>query len=344
MSRKEKWAMIDRYSRQILFKPIGENGQKEIGQKHVLIIGCGALGTANADHLARGGIGKLTLIDRDYVEYSNLQRQQLFTEEDVLDQVPKAIAAKNRLSKINSHVKIDAQVMDATSISLMPLLTDVDLVIDATDNFDIRLTINDLLQKHDIPWIFGSCVGSTGMSFTILPNQTPCLQCLLDATPLSGATCDSVGIISPAVQMVVVHQTTEALKILVEDDDALRTSLVTFDLWNNHYQTINVERAKNNECPTCGNDPTYKYLSYEYQMKTEVLCGRNTVQIRSNRKVYLDELARRLKSVGPIKMNPFLLSIEYESYRIVFFQDGRTFIHGTNSIERAKNVYHKLVG
>lgn len=336
--------MGDRYSRQILFKPIGENGQRKIGQKHIMIIGCGALGTANADHFVRGGIGKLTLIDRDYVEYSNLQRQQLFTEQDVIEQLPKAIAAKKRLLEINSHVEIEAHVMDATSISLTPLLQDVDLVIDATDNFDIRLTINDLLHQHHIPWIFGSCVGSTGMSFTIFPDQTPCLQCLLDATPMSGATCDSVGIISSAVQMVVVHQTTEALKILVEDDHALRTSLVTFDLWHNHYQTINVEAAKNHECPTCGNDPSFKYLSYEYQMKSEVLCGRNTVQIRSNREVYLEELAKSLKNIGPIKLNTFLLSIEYESYRIGFFQDGRTFIHGTNSIEQAKNVYHKLVG
>jgi len=336
--------MEDRYSRQILFKPIGENGQRKLGQKHIMIIGCGALGTANADHFVRGGIGKLTLIDRDYVEYSNLQRQQLFTEQDVIDQLPKAIAAKKRLSEINSHVEIKAYVMDATGISLTPLLKDVDLVIDATDNFDIRLTINDLLHQHHIPWIFGSCVGSTGMSYTIFPDQTPCLQCLLDATPMSGATCDSVGIISSAVQMVVVHQTTEALKILVEDDHALRTSLITFDLWHNHYQTINVEPAKNSECPTCGNDPSFKYLRYEFQMKTEVLCGRNTVQIRSNREVYLEELAKRLKNIGPIKLNTFLLSIEYESYRIVFFQDGRTFIHGTNSIEQAKNVYHKLVG
>lgn len=336
--------MTDRYSRQRLFKPIGEKGQEKIGQKHVLIIGCGALGTANADNLARSGIGKLTLIDRDYVEYSNLQRQQLFTEADAVEQIPKAIAAQKRLTEINSNVMIDAHIMDATSTSLTPLLNGVDLVIDATDNFEIRLIMNDLLQKLNVPWIFGTCVGSTGMSFTILPNQTPCLQCLLDATPMSGATCDSVGIISSAVQMVVVHQTTEAFKILVEDYDALRTSLVIFDLWNNYYQTINVEQARKSECPTCGKEPHYNYLSYEFQMKTEVLCGRNTVQIRSNQAVFLEELAKRLAHVGPIKTNTFLLSIEYESYRIVFFKDGRTFIHGTNSIERAKSVYHKLIG
>lgn len=336
--------MIDRYSRQVLFKPIGETGQKKIAEKHVLMIGCGALGSTNAENLVRAGIGKLTLIDRDYVEYSNLQRQQLFTEQDVIDQVPKAIAARARLEKVNSNVEIVAYVMDATAISLTPLLKDVNLVIDATDNFDIRFMMNDLLHQLEIPWIFGSCVASAGMCFTIFPNQTPCLQCLLDVTPLSGATCDSVGIISPAVQMVVVHQTTEALKLLVEDQQALRTKLVMFDLWSSYYQTIDVERAKDHDCPTCGNEPSFPYLSYESQMKTEILCGRDTVQIRSNREVYLKELAVHLKEIGPIKLNSFLLSIEYESYRVVFFKDGRTFIHGTNSIEKAKNIYYKLVG
>lgn len=337
--------MEDRYSRQVLFKPIGENGQKKIGQKHILIIGCGALGTANADLLVRGGIGKLTLIDRDYVEYSNLQRQQLFTEKDAQEQIPKAIAAKKRLIEINSHVIIKAYVMDVTGLNLTPLLEDVDLVIDATDNFDIRLTINDLLHKLQIPWIFGSCIGSTGMSLTIIPKQTPCLQCLLDVTgPLSGATCDSSGIISTAVQMVVVHQTTEALKILIEDYNVLRPGLITFDLWHNHYQAIKVEKAKKKDCPTCGTHPQFKYLDYAHQMKTEVLCGRNTVQIRSNQKISLVELSKRLANIGTVKGNNYLISIEYDSYRIVFFEDGRAFIHGTNSIERARTVYHQLIG
>src|SRR5690625_2346982 len=246
--------MTDRYSRQKRFTPIGEKGQHKIGNKHVLIIGCGALGTANADNLARSGIGRLTLIDRDYVEYSNLQRQQLFTEADAIEQIPKAIASQKRLTEINSNVVIDAHIMDATSTSLTPLLDGVDLVIDATDNFEIRLIMNDLLQKLNIPWIFGTCVGSSGMSFTILPKQTPCLQCLLDATPISGATCDSVGIISSAVQMVVVHQTTEAFKILVEDYDALRTSLVVFDLWNNYYQTINLNKEGISKGPPVGKE------------------------------------------------------------------------------------------
>ncbi|WP_226035895.1 MoeB/ThiF family adenylyltransferase [Aquibacillus saliphilus] len=336
--------MNERYSRQALFKPIGTLGQTEIEKSHVLIVGCGALGSASAEALVRAGIGKLTLIDRDYVEFSNLQRQQLFAESDAVDQLPKAIAAQKRLTQINSHVFIEAHVMDATSLNLGPLLHEVDLLIDATDNFDIRFIINDLLQSYNIPWIFGSCVGSTGMSYTILPGQTPCLHCLLNVTTLSGATCDSVGIISPAVQMVVAHQMTEAFKLLVEDYQSLRKGLVMFDMWNNHYQTINVDRAKKADCPSCGNEPSYPYLSYDAQTKTEVLCGRDTVQIRSNREFQLDVLASSLENLGTITLNPFLLSIVYDNYRVVFFRDGRTFIHGTNSIEQAKKVYYKLVG
>ncbi|MDC3417856.1 MoeB/ThiF family adenylyltransferase [Aquibacillus salsiterrae] len=334
----------DRYSRQRLFKPIGENGQVKIGQKHVMIVGAGALGTANAEILVRSGIGKLTVIDRDYVELSNLQRQQLFSEKDVQNQLPKAIAAKKRLAQINRTTEIEAFVLDATSESLPPLLETVDVLIDATDNFDIRFVLNDLLEQYQIPWVFGACVGSTGMSFTIIPGQTPCLQCLLKATPLSGATCDSVGIISPAVQMVVAHQTTEVLKLLVEDHEALRTMLVTFDLWNNRYQSINIERAKREDCPTCGVNPSFSYLNYQGQTKTEVLCGRDTVQIRANQPIPLDILEKRLQAVGEVKRNPFLLTMCYQNYRLVFFKDGRAFVHGTNSIEKAKSIYYQLVG
>lgn len=336
--------MDDRYSRQVLFRPIGNQGQDKISKKHVLIVGCGALGSANAEALVRAGIGHVSIVDRDYVEWSNLQRQQLFTEEDARLSLPKAIAAKDKLKQINSTVQIDTHVMDATSNTLRPLLENVDIVIDATDNFDIRFILNDLLQQLQIPWIFGACVGSTGMSFTIIPDKTACLNCLLPAIPLVGATCDSVGIIGPTVQMVVAHQTTEVLKLLVEDKDALRSNLVTFDLWHNQFQTIKMDRAKDLDCPTCGSNPSYPYLQYDKQTKTEVLCGRDTVQIRNNREVSLVDLAKHLEKVGAVNQNDFLLVLHYQSYRLVFFKDGRTFIHGTNSIEVAKKLYYQLVG
>ncbi|GIO25916.1 MoeB/ThiF family adenylyltransferase [Ornithinibacillus bavariensis] len=336
--------MKNRYSRQILYTYVGEKGQEKIGGKHVLVLGCGALGTANSESLVRGGIGKLTVIDRDYVEESNLQRQQLFTEEDCINELPKAVVAKKHLQQINSTVDIRAHVMDATAANLPPLLQDVDLVIDATDNFDIRFLMNDLIHQYQVPWIVGSCVGSTGMSFTILPGETPCLRCLLDATPISGATCDSVGIIAPAVQMVVAHQQAEALKLLVEDYSALRSNLVTFDLWNNFYHSIDIKRAKKGSCPTCGEYPSYPSLNYESQTKMEVLCGRNTVQVRAKRKIYLDELANRLRKISAVKQNEFLLSLTYQGYRVVIFQDGRFLIHGTDSTDVARNIYYQLVG
>lgn len=335
---------MERYSRQMLFSPIGEEGQREISNKRVLIVGCGALGSANAENLARAGIGELLLVDRDYVEWSNLQRQQLYTEADALNQIPKAVAAKERLHEINLEVEIEAYVLDADAAALKPLLRGIDLVIDATDNFDTRFMLNDLLQKNRIPWIFGSCVGSTGMSYTIFPNESPCLRCLLDAIPIHGATCDSAGIISPAVQMVVAHQTTEALKILVGDKEALRTSLLTFDLWNNQYHTMKVERAKKRTCPSCGENPSYPSLNDSYRTKSEVLCGRNTVQIRSPQEPDFHLLKERLQRIGTMKANDFLISVEYEIYRLVFFQDGRTLIHGTNSIEKAKSIYYQLAG
>ncbi|WP_117161426.1 MoeB/ThiF family adenylyltransferase [Paraliobacillus sp. X-1268] len=336
--------MDDRYSRQVLFRPIGMEGQEKINNKHILLVGCGALGSANAEALVRAGIGHLTIIDRDYVEFSNLQRQQLFTEEDARSSLPKVIAAKNKLTQINSTVHIDSHVMDATSNTLRPLLDNVDIVIDATDNFDTRFILNDLLQQLRIPWIFGACVGSTGMSFTVIPGETPCLNCLLPAIPLVGATCDAVGIIGPTVQMVVAHQTTEVLKLLVEDRETLRSNLVTFDLWHNQFQTIKMDRAKDPDCPTCGSNPSYPYLQYDKQTKTEILCGRDTVLIRNNREISLEDLAKHLEKVGDVSQNGFLLVLHYQSYRLVFFKDGRTFIHGTNSIELAKKIYYQLVG
>lgn len=337
--------MNDRYSRQTRFRPIGEKGQAQIEQKHVLIMGMGALGTAVAGSLVRAGIGMLTIVDRDYVESSNLQRQQLFSEEDAKQRLPKAIAAKKRLNEINSSVNINAFVMDATSTSLPSVLNGVDLVIDATDNFDIRLVLNDLMQKYNIPWIYGSCVGSTGMSYTILPGVTPCLHCLLQTIPAHTGTCDTVGIIAPAVHIVAAHQTTEALKLLVGATASLRSHLLIFDLWNNQYLTMDVNHAKKADCPSCGTAPTFPYLTYEAQTKSEVLCGRDTVLIRTNRnRESLEQLSKKLASYGDIQLNPYLLSLTYNTYRLVFFQDGRTFVHGTNSIEKAKSIYYGLLG
>ena len=338
---------MERYSRQILFTAIGEQGQRNIREKHVLVIGAGALGTGNAEALVRAGIGKLTIVDRDYVEWSNLQRQQLYSEKDAREKLPKAMAAKARLEAINREVIIKPHVLDVTPEVMEQLIESVDLIIDATDNFDIRFIINDIAHKYNIPWIYGACVGSYGLSYTIIPSETPCLQCLLKAVPLGGATCDTVGIISPAVQMVVAHQVSEAMKLLSGDMEALRNKLVSFDLWKNQYVSLNVSNMKSPDCLTCGENPTYPYLDYENQTKTAVLCGRDSVQIRPAKMVQrnLEEIEKALISQRvKVERNPFLLSCELEGHRIVLFQDGRALIHGTKEIAKAKTLYHRYFG
>ncbi|MBM7583976.1 adenylyltransferase/sulfurtransferase [Bacillus pakistanensis] len=338
--------MTSRYSRQQLFKQIGFKGQEKIRQKQVLIVGAGALGSACAEAFVRAGIGKLTIIDRDYVEWSNLQRQQLYTEKDADNKIPKAIAAGKHLKQINSEVEIETLVMDVRHDNLENLLSNVDMIIDGTDNFDIRFILNDLSHKHNIPWVYGSCVGSYGATYTVIPGRTPCLNCILKRVPAGGATCDTAGIISPAVQIVSAYQVTEAFKIFVEDFLTLRKTYLTFDVWSNQYYSINLDNINTESCPSCGTDRTYPYLSYENQTKTEVLCGRNTVQIRPAKvlEYSFDKVEKLLKSHGSVTKNPYLLSCQLQDYRMVIFKDGRVFIHGTNNIQFAKNLYYRLLG
>ncbi|MFC7783897.1 thiazole biosynthesis adenylyltransferase ThiF [Rossellomorea sp. GCM10028870] len=339
--------MEDRYSRQTLFTPIGTAGQNRIRDKHVLVIGAGALGTGIAEALVRAGIGKLTIVDRDYVEWSNLQRQQLYNERDARNRLPKAIAAKKRLQAINSTVEIEGHILDAMPEEMSWLARGVDLILDATDNFDTRMIINDVSQKYSIPWIYGACVGSYGISLTILPGITPCLQCLIERVPIGGLTCDTAGIISPAVSMVVAYQSTEALKLLVGDIEALSHKVVSFDLWKNEHTSMDVRKLKRGSCPSCGDQRTYPGLQYENQTKTAVLCGRDSVQIRpsSTNEVDLVKIAKSFHNKGKqVDTNPYLVSFSVEAYRIVLFKDGRAIIHGTKDISEAKSVYHRYLG
>jgi sulfur carrier protein ThiS adenylyltransferase len=337
----------NRYSRQELFSPIGKDGQERISSKHVLIIGAGALGSGCAEALVRAGIGQLTIVDRDYVEWSNLQRQQLYSEEDAQNRLPKVIAAKNRLTAINSSVAIEAIIADASVLELEDWAKKVDLFIDATDNFETRMILNDVSQKHSVPWIYGACVGSYGISYTIIPEKTPCLSCLLETVPIGGLTCDTAGIISPSVSMVVSYQISEALKILVGDLGSLRNKLVSFDLWKNQYSAIKVDKLKNRDCASCGEERSYPYLSFENQTKTAVLCGRDSVQIRPSKPNILDLEA--LEKVfanqgGTVQRNPYLLSYNVEPHRLVIFKDGRVLVHGTKNISEAKVLYHRYLG
>lgn len=337
-----------RYSRQVRFTPFGAKGQQGLAQSSVLIVGMGALGTGIAETLARCGVGRLVLADRDYVEWSNLQRQQLYTEEDARLRTPKAAAAKSRLSEINSEIVIEAHIMDVRAEEMEGLLPGIDLIMDGTDNFDTRLIINDLAQKHGIPWIYGACVGSYGITYTILPGETPCLNCLLGTVPLGGDTCDTAGILPQAVQLVTANGTAEAIKLLGGYREKLRGKLLTFDIWHGDQQEIGVKAAKKKDCPSCGERPVYPYLTASNTERSDVLCGRDTVQIRpaQRRSLNLQETAARLSRLdsGKVESNPYLVSYTEGIYRMVLFADGRALIHGTSDIAAARSFYHRYFG
>lgn len=337
--------MSSRYSRQEFFPPIGKSGQDKLRSSHVLIIGAGALGSSSAEMLARSGVGRITVVDRDYVEMSNLQRQQLYTEDDVKNKMPKAIAAQNRLEAINSEIKVNGIVCDVNGMNIEELVKDKTIIVDAGDNFETRLIINDAAVKHKIPFFFGACVGSYGITFPMIPGETPCLHCLMEHLPAHNLTCDTAGVISPIVQLVASYQITAALKFLT--GNKLSPILQSTDIWNDEGSQIRVDRLKKQDCETCGINPSFPYLSFEHQMKTEILCGRNTVQIRPgiSRNLSFEELGRRLSKLdAETTMNPYLVSCSYEGRRIVLFKDGRALIHGTSDIIEARGIYNRLIG
>lgn len=334
--------MNTRYQKQALF--LGDKGQAGIQDAQVLIIGAGALGSASAEMLARAGIGTLTIVDRDYVEYSNLQRQQLYTEADANGKLPKAVAAKTRLQQINSEITINSHIMDINASNIEALLKNQSILIDATDNFETRMVVNDAAVKHSVPFIFGACVGSYGLTFPIIPGQTPCLHCLMNHLPLDGMTCDTVGVISPIVQIIASLQVTQALKLLT--GHKLVPTLQSLEIWKNEKSEINIANMKNTHCPTCSEQATYPYLSYENQTKTDVLCGRDAVQIRpsSPLPIPIQSLREHIKPlVTKITINPYLLSCTFEDYRVVIFKDGRAIIHGTNDASKARTIYNRII-
>lgn len=333
--------MNSRYAKQALF--LGTEGQEKIKQASVIIMGAGALGSASAEMLARAGIGKLTIVDRDYVEWSNLQRQSLYSEADVYDKLPKAVAASNRLKQINREIKITSYIADINASNVEDFIAGHSVIIDATDNFETRMVVNDAAIKHHIPFLFGACVASYGLTFPIIPRETPCLHCLLQHLPLDGMTCDVVGVISPIVQMVASYQVTQALKLLTGAE--LLPLLQSFDIWKNEKADINVAKLKNPNCPTCSENPVYPYLAPESHINTAVLCGRNAIQIRPGapHSLALEQLAQNIEAMASdVKVNPYLLSCKLDEYRIVVFKDGRAIIHETKDESVARALYRKL--
>ena len=338
--------MTNRYDRQIRFDAFGEQGQNALQRASVLVLGAGALGSAASEMLVRAGVGELRIVDRDVIELSNLHRQQLYDEEDVAQQLPKAIAAKSRLEAINSNVIIEAEMIDVTRHNVESLLDGVTAVIDATDNIETRLLMNDATWKRNIPFFMGAGVASYGITFPIgIRREEPCLHCLIDTLPSETGTCDTIGVISPTTISVAARQVTQLLKFLRLGD--FQPKLQSFDLWKDEQASIQVTALKRPNCPTCGEEATFPYLSGALETTSSVLCGRDTVQLSwpSNRDVHLPTIEQTLrKETHEVLRNNYLVSATLPEHRLVFFKDGRILVHGTGDERVAKNLIAQFFG
>ena len=339
---------LARYVRQMRYSPLGEEGQKRLTESTVLLCGCGALGTVLANTLARAGVGHLRIVDRDFIELNNLQRQVLFDEEDLAAGLPKAVAAANKLRKINSSIEIEPIVTDFDCDNARSLADGVDLILDGTDNFETRMLLNDLSHETGIPWVYGGCIGAEGQTMTILPGETACLRCLMQETPPPGTTptCDTAGILGGIVNVVASIQSVEAIKILSGNRDAVSRVLTVVDLWDNRVRQMKLDalRAAGN-CPACDGQE-FPWLAGERGSHTAVLCGRNAVQLSPPQRqpVSLEALEAKFAGIGEVKRNAFLLRLIVDKYQVTIFQDGRAIIAGTDDIAEAKTVYAKYVG
>lgn len=342
-SPDERDALAERYSRQMLFAPIGREGQDRLAASKVMIVGMGALGTVLANHLVRAGVGLVRIADRDFVEYSNLQRQMLFDEADAEAALPKAEAAARKLRKVNSSIKIEPHVTDVTAHNIDALAHDVHLIVDGTDNFQTRFLMNDYAFRQGIPYIYGGVVASRGMSAALVPGSTPCLRCLLPGSGSSGETCDTVGVIAPVVDIVASLEAVEALKLLTGHREAVRQSLVTFDIWHNRYYEMKLpERSP--DCVVCSKQQ-FPALDLHKMDEVTTMCGRDSVQISGANRLDLDEWRDRLSRIGEVSVNPFLLRVALpEGEKLAVFPDGRVLVQGTSDVTRAKTLYARYIG
>lgn len=335
----------DRYSRQVIFPGIGAEGQARLGLAQVAVVGCGAIGTSVASLLARAGVGRLVIIDRDYVEPSNLQRQSLFDEADAAESLPKAVAAAKKIAAFNSSIAVRPEVADLTPENIEGLLgsEQLNLILDATDNFETRYLINDFAVKTRKPWIYAAAVGAYAVTMNIIPGETACLTCIFPAPPEGTVeTCDTAGILNSAVNLVASIQATEALKFLTGAHDKLRRTLLSFDLWSNDRSEVAAARPRS-DCQTCGHRD-FIHLSGVARPQI-TLCGRNSVQIHErHRPVDFTEMTGRLKPHGTVKHNDFVLKFWREPYELTLFPDGRAIIKGTSDTAVARSLYARFIG
>ncbi len=339
---------FERYSRQMRFGGIGEKGQAKLQDAKVALCGCGALGTVLANHLVRAGVGLVRIIDRDFIETHNLQRQVLFDEKDVADNIPKAEAAARKLRVVNSAVTVESVVTDIDRTNILGLTQDVDLIMDGTDNFEIRYLINDVAVKFNKPWVYGGSIGSHGQTMTILPGQTPCLRCVFEAAPNPGeaGTCETAGVLAPIVSIIASFQATEALKILTGQLDTINRELLYIDVWENQTRRIKIAPLLGKvDCPCCQRKK-FDWLEGDMGSHTTSLCGRNAVQVahRMASSLNFEEMARHLRTMGAVSFNRFMLKFNVDEYDFTVFPDGRAIIKGTNDIDKARTLYSKYVG
>lgn len=341
----EKERFEDRYSRQVLFGGIGAEGQRKLGVGRVAIVGCGATGSALALLLARAGVGTLRIIDRDYVEASNLQRQSLFDEKDAAESLPKAIAAAQKIAAFNSEVVAEARVEDVVPANIHVLLEGMDVILDGTDNFETRYLLNDYAVKNVLPWIYAAAVGSYGVTLNVLPNVTSCLSCIFPETPTGMVeTCETAGILNSAVNLVASIAATEAMKLLIGGEAAkrLRKTLWSGDVWSNQHAEIAASSPRPG-CRVCG-EREFIHLAGEGRPHL-TLCGRNSVQIHERaRPIDFGEMQNRLQPLGIVRHNEFVLKFWREPYEMTLFPDGRAIIKGTTDTGIARSLYARYVG
>ncbi len=341
----EKDKFEERYSRQILFGGIGAEGQRRLAAGRVAIVGCGATGSALAQLLARAGVGRLRIIDRDYVEASNLQRQSLFEESDAAESLPKAIAAARRIANFNSDIVVESRVEDLVPANIHVLLEGMDVILDGTDNFETRYLVNDYAVKNSLPWIYAAAVGSYGATLNVLPGQTACLACIFPDTPRGMVeTCETSGILNTAVNLVASIAATEAVKLLGGGAaaDKLRKTLWSYDVWTNEHAEIAAAKPRAG-CRACG-ERDFVHLAGEGRPHI-TMCGRNSVQIHERaRPIDFAEMQRRLAAHGVVRHNEFVLKFWREPYEMTLFRDGRAIIKGTTDTGLARSLYARFVG
>jgi len=329
----------DRYEKHMLLEEIGKEGQERLMGSSVAIIGCGALGSMIATLLVRAGVGRIIIVDRDFVEMKNLHRQILFDEEDAENMIPKAMAAMEKLRKINSEVEIEARVIDINPSNIEDVIGDADLIMDGTDNMETRFLINDACIKYNKPWIYGAVMETEGMTMNIIPGITACLRCFIPPTK-SMETCDTSGVLSAAATLIASLQITEAIKILSGRQP--RKEALHVDVWHGVFTPIMVERNK--ECITCGRRE-YEFLNASKHSNVELLCDGKTIQITPMKgEISLEKLAERLRKVGEVKYRKHVLKFKAGKEEMIIFEDGRALVLNAGSVERAKALYARYVG